>query len=149
MDKINVTGIVADKANHKILAIWACDCAERVLNLFEKEHPDDSNLVNAILTARLWINDKIKMVEARKKAFACHNSARNSTFESAIFAARAVGHACATAHVATHAIYAAKYALKAIKFSEADSEQLILKEKTWQDSHLILLLKGKQNEYKI
>ena len=114
MDKNQYDRIVADKANHKILAIWACDCAERVLNLFEKEH-----------------------------------SARNSTFESAIFAARAVGHGCATAHVATHAIYAAKYALKAIKFSEADSEQLILKEKTWQDSHLILLLKGKQNEYKI
>ncbi len=149
MDKNQYDRIVADKANHKILVTWASDCAERVLNLFEKEHPYDSNLVNAIWTARLWTNDKIKMVEARKKAFASHKSARSSTSESAIFAARSAGHASATAHVATHAIYAAKYSLKAIKFSEADSEQLILKEKTWQDSHLILLLKGKQNEYNI
>lgn len=81
------------------------------------------------------------MTDARKKAFACHNSARNSNVESATFAARSAGHACATAHVATHAIHAIEYALKAIGSGNLESEYLVLQEKIWQDNHLIELLK--------
>ena len=31
---------------------WACDCAERVLPLFEREFPDEAAVRNAILVAR-------------------------------------------------------------------------------------------------
>jgi hypothetical protein len=140
MEKTKYDLIVKDKANHKTLVLWACDCADRVLGLFEKERPDDTNLRAAILAGRMWTEGKLKMVDARKKAFACHNSARSCDTDSAIFAARSVGHACATAHVATHAIHASEYALKAIKSSNAESEFLVLEEKTWQDNRLIELL---------
>ncbi|WP_425358482.1 putative immunity protein [Thermosediminibacter oceani] len=39
---------------------------------------------------------------ARKAALAYHAAARNAFDESAVAAARACGHAAATAHVATH-----------------------------------------------
>jgi hypothetical protein len=140
MDKTKYNLIVKDKANHKILVSWACDCADRVLSLFEKEYPDDTNPRVAILAGRMWTEGKLKIVDARKKAFAAHNSARSCDTDSAIFAARSAGHACATAHVATHAIHASQYALKAIKSSNVESEFLVLEEKTWQDEHLIELL---------
>jgi hypothetical protein len=140
MNKTKYNLIVKDKANYKILVTWACDCADRVLNLFEKEYPDDTNPREAILAGRMWKEGKLKMVDARKKAFAAHDSARNSDTDSAIFAARSAGHSCATAHVATHAIHASQYALKAIKSSNAESEFLVLEEKTWQDERLIELL---------
>jgi hypothetical protein len=141
MNKAEYNLIVADEGNHKILVTWACNCAQRVLNLFEQEYPDDPNPREAILAGKLWTEDKLKMIEARKKAFVSHNSARNSTVKSATMAARSAGHACATAHVATHAIHAIEYALKAIKSNSDEPEQLVLQEKTWQDKRLIELLK--------
>jgi hypothetical protein len=140
MDKTKYDLIVKDKENLKTLVTWACDCADRVLNLFEKEYPYDTNPREAILAGRMWTKGNLKMVDVRKKAFAAHDSARNSETNSAIFAARSAGHACATSHVATHAIHASQYALKAIKSSDTESEFLVLDEKTWQDEHLIELL---------
>jgi hypothetical protein len=42
---------LAAQADHKTLAVWACDCVERVLPYFEEqfpedERPTDSSLVN-------------------------------------------------------------------------------------------------------
>jgi len=37
-----------DKKDQKMLALWAADCAERVLPLFEKEYPKDPRPRKAI-----------------------------------------------------------------------------------------------------
>jgi hypothetical protein len=116
-----------DLEKHKLFTIWAADCAEHVLSVFENDHEDDRPR-KAIEAARAWVQGEIKMTEARKFAFAAHAAARNANSFEAMAAARAAGHAASTAHVPGHAKYAASYALKASKD--------IIFEKEWQIQHI-------------
>jgi hypothetical protein len=56
-------------------------------------------------------------------------------------AARAAGHAIATAHVRTHSIAAAIYAATAVRDASgpADAEAAALREREWQYRHLATL----------
>lgn len=99
--------------HHKLLATWAADCAEHVLPAFERHHPWDDRPRKAIEGARAWAKGRIRMTTVRKLALRAHAAAREATDLKAIAAARAAGHAVATAHVAAHAQHAAAYALKA------------------------------------
>lgn len=65
---------------------------------------------------------------AQKAAVAAHAAARETTDKSATAAARAAGHAVATAHMADHSLGAALYALKAIEATGATSAG----ERAWQ-----------------
>lgn len=107
---------------HQTLTAWAADCAERVLFIFEEANPFDKRPREAVAAARSWIRGELKMTEARKFAFAAHAAAREVVDTQAIAAARSAGHAAATTHVATHAKYAASYALKAVKDLEDEKE---------------------------
>ena len=118
--------------HHKQLALWAADCAERVVGLFEMEHPEDARPREAIQAARLWEIGKLTIAEARKFAFAAHAAARGANTPVAAAAARAAGHAAATAHVATHAPHAAQYALKAKSLATHGNGS----ERDWQLSRL-------------
>lgn len=100
--------------DHQQLALWAADCAERVLMVFENAS-DDPRPRQAIDAARKWANGEISVSEARKAAFGAHAAAREVTDSFAKAAARSAGHAAATAHVITHSKYAETYALKAKK----------------------------------
>ena len=102
-----------DEKEHKLLAIWAADCAEHVLLHFEKNNPGDHRPRKAIQAARRWVRGELKMREARKFAFAAHDASHDVNNPQAKAAARAAGHAAATAHVPGHAKYAASYAIKA------------------------------------
>lgn len=101
--------------DHKLLAIWAADCAKHVLSLFENNHPSDERPRKAIAAVYIWVKGKIKTGEARKFALAAHAAAREAKNPDATAAARAAGHAAATVHVACHAPHAAAYAVKASK----------------------------------
>ena len=103
----------ADLNDQKLLAVWACECAERVLAVFEQARPDDDRPRRAIEASRAWVRGALPMVEARKAAFAAHAAARDAGSAAATAAARAAGHAAATAHVAGHARHAANYAAAA------------------------------------
>lgn len=97
-------------------ARWACNVAEHVLERFESVFPDDHRPREAIEAGRSWAAGQLAMVDARKAAFAAHAAARDAKaahHPKAEAAARAAGHAAATAHVITHAPHAAAYALKA------------------------------------
>lgn len=98
--------------DQKVLALWATDCAERVLPYFEKTRPRDKRPRKAIKAARDWVKGRITVGEARKAALAAHAAAR-TTRGAAQYAARSAGHAAATAHVASHSFAAAYYAEKA------------------------------------
>ena len=100
-------------AEHHALALWAAHCAEKVLGQFESAQPGDERPRRAIAAARGWVRGELKMIEARKAAFAAHAAARDATCPAACAAARAAGHAAATAHVASHAKHASNYASKA------------------------------------
>jgi hypothetical protein len=108
--------------DHRLLALWAADCAEHVLSYFEDKHQQDRRPRQAIEAARTWARGEIKCGEARAAAVAAHAAARAADDEAACAAARAAGHAAATAHVATHARGAASYALKAAAAAGGDRE---------------------------
>lgn len=120
------------------MAIWAADCAERVLPFFEKAHPKDGRPRNAIETCRTWVRTGVfNMAEIRGASLAAHAAARDAKENSAAcFAARAAGQAVATAHVPQHA-FGAYYALKAIAADDpANAEIKVAEERNWQAAHM-------------
>lgn len=100
--------------DHRLLAVWAADCAERVLHLFEKAHPRDERPRRAIEQARAWARNEITMTQARRAAYAAHDAAGEAS-GAAREAARAAGHAVAVAHMADHELGAAAYAIRAVR----------------------------------
>lgn len=112
-------GGLLDDASHSRLAVWAADCAERVLPLFENAHPDDTRPRAAIDQARAWARGEITMTQAREAAYAAHDAAK-SACGAAREAARATGHAVAIAHMADHELGAAAYAIRAVRAAAPD-----------------------------
>jgi hypothetical protein len=101
------------RVDHVLLARWAADCAERVIHLFQTK-TDDPRPKRAIEIGRAWADNKMRTGVAMKASVAAHAAARSVADRAAIAAARATGHAVATAHFADHSIGALLYALKAI-----------------------------------
>lgn len=134
---------LAEKTDKKILALWAIDCAKRVLPLFEKKYSNDDRPRIAIDTLKKWTKDGIfKMAIIRKASLDAHSAARDVLDDNAArSAARAAGQAVATAHVKTHSIAAASYALAAIRDNSKEPEKTIKEEADWQYQHLIKLQK--------
>ena len=133
----NILYALVLKSDYQILAIWAADCAERVLKYFEKNFPQDIRPREAIAAARAWARGEIKMMAARKCAIASHAAARDAEKNpESEAAARSAGHAAATAHVGRHAFAASTYALSAIRDASSSSDyeinQQIDKERKWQ-----------------
>src|SRR4030043_1632656 len=127
------------KQDQRLLAIWAADCAERVLPFFEKAHPKDDRPRKAIEACRTWVSTGVfKLADIRKASLDAHAAAREAKENNAAcFAARAAGQAVATAHVPQHAFGAAYYALKAIAAANTDIDVgKTTKEHNWQSRHL-------------
>lgn len=120
-------------AHHRLLAVWAADCAEHVLSHFTHAHPEDGRPRNAIEQARAWSRGEITMTQAREAAYAAHDAAKMSS-AAAREAARASGHAVATAHMADHELGAAAYAIRAVRAasSEIDRDEIGRNECHWQ-----------------
>ncbi len=130
------------RTEHGTLAVWAADCAERLLPLFEKDYPGDARPREAIEGLREFARTgKFSMKEVRRLSLACHSAARNAPDGSAArFAARAIGQAIATAHAPMHALGPIAYAPKAIRASDPESaDDLIAKEREWQYGRLVEL----------
>lgn len=137
------TAELAEKTNHKTLATWALDCAERVLPYFESRYPEDDRPRVAIETGRAWVKTGVfRMAVIRKAALDSHSAAREvKDDEVARSVARAAGQAVATAHVPTHALAAAVYAATAIRdaASPANADAATTEEREWQYQHLMRL----------
>lgn len=105
---------------HRLLALKAAKEAERVLLIFENEHPNDGRPRQAIEAIRAWAqgNRELGMAEVRKLSLGSHAAAREAKSDATRFAARAAGHAVATWHVPTHAMAVPRYAGKAIAASK-------------------------------
>lgn len=123
-------------ANHHLLALWAADCAEHVLHLFQAVQPQDERPRMAIEISRAWARGEITMGQARKAAFASNAAGRVSG--AAKFAAYAAGQAVAVAHVPAHELGAAAYAIRAAQAAalEGAREQARRMECRWQREQL-------------
>jgi hypothetical protein len=124
-------------ADHHLLAVWAADCAQHVLHLFEQVRPADERPRRAIEQARAWVRGEITMTQARNAAGDANAAARDLS-GAARDAAHAAGQAAAVAHVAAHELGAAAYAIRAARASASkdDREQAGRLECQWQRDQL-------------
>ena len=129
---------LVSKTDHKIVALWAIDCAERVMPHFEEQYPADHRPRHAIETLKTWIDTGVfAMAVIRKASLAAHAAAREVREDSpARSAARAAGQAVATAHVPRHAYGSALYAQQAIHRA-TNSMDAVERERNWQYQHLL------------
>ncbi len=138
---------LVNKTDKKTLAIWAADCAERVLPYFEEKYPKDNRPRKAIEALRTWVQTGVfKMADIRNGALAAHAAAREAEEGSAArSAARAAGQALATAHVPAHSIATAVYAATAVR-DVTDSIDETNKERNWQYQYLLDLRGDRADE---
>lgn len=121
------------KPDQKILALWAADCATRVLPYFEEKHPHDNRPRKAIEVLHEWIRTgKFSMKAIREASLSAHAAAKTTKEElDAIYAAHAAGQAVGTAHVVTHSFGSSVYAIRAATSHSGRMEDA-LKERDWQ-----------------
>jgi hypothetical protein len=133
--------------DQKTLAVWAIDCAERVLPYFEQQFPDDQRPRYAIEMLQAWIETGVfKMAVIRKASLDAHAAARDVGADTpARSAARAAGQAVATAHVPRHAYGPAVYAQQAIYRATDlnEAEAAAASERDWQYQRLLQLRESK------
>ncbi|HUZ71273.1 MAG TPA: hypothetical protein VMU65_16325 [Candidatus Saccharimonadales bacterium] len=115
-------GGVLQDGDHRLLAMWAADCAEHVLQHFEQAVPKDDRPRRAIDLGRSWARDEITWWEARTAAGHANAAARNLR-GAARHAAYAAGQAAAVGHVAAHELGAAAYAIKAARAAATEDER--------------------------
>ena len=100
--------------NDKTLRLFAADCAEHVLGIYERVCPKDDRPRKAIQAARDFANGLIDRNAAHAAANAAY-SAANAAY-SASYAASYTA-SCAASYVASYAAYAASYAAYAADYS--------------------------------
>lgn len=134
---------LVEEIDHKVLAAWAIDCAERVLPYFEEAFPDDDRPRRALDTLQAWIDTGVfKMAVIRKASLDAHAAAREVGEDNpARSAARAAGQAVATAHGRGHGPGAAIYARQAVHRASSAEEAAaaVAAERAWQVARLVAL----------
>jgi hypothetical protein len=121
--------------DHRRLAVWAADCAQHVLHLFEQARPGDDRPRRAIDLARAWARDEVTWAEARTAAGHANAAARDLR-GAARHAAYAAGQAAAVGHVAAHELGAAAYAIRAVGAAAPDRFDAGCLECQWQRAQL-------------
>ena len=108
--------------DHRLLAMWAADCAEHVLHHLEDARPTDDRPRRAIDLGRAWARGEIPWREARTAAGHANAAARDLR-GAARYAAYAAGQAAAVGHVAAHELGAAAYAIRAEQAAAPEDER--------------------------
>jgi hypothetical protein len=110
-------------ADHRLLAVWAADCAQHVLHFFEQAQPGDDRPRKAIEQTYAWVRGEITMTQARTAAGHAMGAAR-ALSGTAREAAYAAGQAAAVAHVAAHELGAAAYAIRAARLAAPENKRV-------------------------
>jgi hypothetical protein len=121
-------------ADHRLLAIWAAQCAEHVLKFFEYSRPSDARPREAIEAARAWARDDMTMMDARACGGRAMGAARPVS-GAPRYAAYAAGQAACVGHVPEHDLGAAAYAIRAVRAACA-SDLSASRERDWQRNQL-------------
>jgi len=121
--------------DHHLLALWAADCAEHVLHLFEQERPDDDRPRRAIEMGRAWARGEVTWWDARTAGGHANAAARDLS-GAARHAAYAAGQAGAVGHVAAHDLGAAAYAILAVRAASPEVDDAGRVECQWQRAQL-------------
>ncbi|WP_312279032.1 putative immunity protein [Oscillibacter sp.] len=97
---------------------WCVDYAQNhILPIYERAYPGDVRPKEALIALRDWLAGMIKLPAAKQKILAAHAAAREAEENPAAqAAARAVGQAASTIHMATHSLGIAFYGAAAIAY---------------------------------
>ncbi len=139
---------LAAACTQKTLALWASDCANRVLSNFEEKHPKDDRPRKAAEAARAWANGEITMMDGRLASVGAHAAAREAATDlAACAAARSAGQAAGTCHAKMHAVAAGRYAISSLRdrLGLTDEDAVLIREREWQLARL-LEIDGEGNE---
>jgi len=117
-----------------VLAVWAADCAERTLPLFEARAPADTRPRDALDGLRAFARGELRIGAVRALAARAHAAAREVGDPAAVAAARAAGQAASVAHMAAHARGVA-YAAIAAGLAAPDDPTATADEVRWQLGH--------------
>ncbi len=124
------------EADRRIVALWAADCAERVLGIFEAEAPGDRRPRDAIARARAFAGGELQVAGEIRRRFVAGAAAREVVVPAAVAAARAAGQAASVAHMGAHALGGAAYAAKAVGLADLDRPEAVGEEVRWQLAHM-------------
>ena len=124
------------EVERRVVALWAADCAERVLAIFESESPTDSRPRDAIARTRAFARGELDAAGEIRRRFVAGRAAHGVTSPPAIAAARAAAQAAGVAHMGAHALGAAAYAAKATGLSRPDQVDAVGEEIRWQLNQL-------------
>ena len=136
-------GMTVSDEDLRLVGLWAADCAERVLPLFEAKAPADARPRAAIEGIRAFAHGGKRIGQLRSLAWAAHAAARESTDPVATAAARAAGYAAATAymhplathHQTKHVLGPARYMALARELAAGDAPSVGDEEIRWAIEH--------------
>nr|MDT0516085.1 hypothetical protein [Streptomyces sp. DSM 41633] len=140
---VRVNQVTISEEDRRLLGLWAADCAERVLPLFEAKAPDDTRPREAIEVLRAFTRTGKRTARLRSVAWASHKAAGEVGDPVAAAAARAVCyaaaapyiHSLATPHQAKHIHGPAIYAALARELSAGDDAAAGDEELRWAIGH--------------
>lgn len=99
--------------NHRVLILWALDCADQTLPQLQLVTPDENRPRQCLDTCRAWAEGRIKMKSAKEAIINCHKAAKQLE-EIPAALCHGIGQTGATVHVETHAIGLPMYELTAL-----------------------------------
>ncbi|MFJ3966519.1 putative immunity protein [Streptomyces sp. NPDC090036] len=94
MDEVTIT-----EEDRRLLGLWAADCVQRALPLFEAKAPSDTRPREAIEGIRAYVDEGKRTAKLRSLAWAAQAAAREVDDQAATAAARAACHAAATPYI--------------------------------------------------
>lgn len=124
------------ETDRRIVAVWAADCAERVLPLFEREGRDDDRARDAIARTRAFARGELTAAGEIRRRFLAGRAARSAVTPAGIAAARSAAQAAGVAHMGAHALGAAAYAARAVELAHPDDHRARDAEVRRQLAHL-------------
>ncbi len=123
--------LTLSKDDRRVLTLWAADCAERTLPIFEAIAPTNDRPREAVEGARAFVRGELHIRQLRALVTAAHASAREVGDPAAVAAACAAGHAAAVARMAAHARGVPAYAALAARLASPENEMAADDEITW------------------
>jgi len=124
------------EVERRLLADWAADCSERVLDIFEGEIANDGRPRALITRARAFARGELNTAEAIRNRFAGGVGAAEAVTPAAAAAARSAGQAVAVCHMGAHALGAAAYAARAAGLARPEQPTAARDETRWQLDHM-------------
>ena len=102
------------KYPHKTLTLWALTCAQVPANELNKLLTNDDRVKIALDLCTKWMQGHVKMPQAKKALLSVHAIAKETDDAYIKALAHAIGQACGSVHVETHAFGLVMYEMTSI-----------------------------------